>query len=116
MGPPPSLTDLQNLTQTQANEVGRAVMPLFSAMLILARKPGNKLSMEEEAKFSEALPAPAVDLLRTLVEIIPEDPEVTQLKRIAGTLEAIEAKLNAAASSPSASQPESSPSTTTTSE
>merc|ERR1712151_96630 len=98
--------------QTQANEVGRAVMPLFSAMLILARKPGNKLSMEEEAKFSEALPGPAVELLKTLVEIIPEDPEVTQLKHIAGTLEAIEAKLNAAPVTPPAAQAESSSSTT----
>merc|ERR1711870_58140 len=116
MGPPPSLTDLQNLTQTQANEVGRAVMPLFSAMLILARKPGNKLSMEEEAKFSEALPAPAVELLKTLVEIIPEDPEVTQLKHIAGTLEAIEAKLNAGSAAASASAPENSSSAPPTSE
>merc|ERR1712232_990679 len=91
----PIVSELQQFAQANVNELGRTVVPLFSAALILARKPGAKLSAEEEDKFASALPAPVLDLLKRLIEIIPEDPRVTHLKRIAESLEAIENHVNA---------------------
>eukprot|EP00930_Biecheleria_cincta_P053203 TRINITY_DN3859_c0_g1_i1.p1 TRINITY_DN3859_c0_g1~~TRINITY_DN3859_c0_g1_i1.p1 ORF type:complete len:182 (+),score=50.78 TRINITY_DN3859_c0_g1_i1:90-635(+) len=85
---------LQNFTQSNAEQIGKSAVPLFSAMLILARSPGTSLSEEQQAKLAESLPPPALDVLKSFMEIVPEDPQVVQLKRIADSLEKLEAKLD----------------------
>lgn len=87
------LDQLQGFSAANAEQVGKSAVPLFSAMLILARSPGTNLSDEQQAKLAESLPAPALDVLKSFMEIVPEDPQVVQLKRIADSLEKLEAKL-----------------------
>merc|ERR1719382_2159707 len=102
----PLFQELQTFAETNARELGTRVVPLFSAFLILARAPGTPLTAQQEGQLSEVLPPPALEMLKKLVEILPEDPQVTQLKRMAEKLEAIEAKLPATVTE-STAEPES---------
>ncbi|CAE8735384.1 unnamed protein product [Polarella glacialis] len=85
--------ELQTFATSNAQVIAQNVVPLFSAMLILARSPGTPLTPEQQAKLSESLPGPAVDVLKAFIEVIPQDPQVVQLKRIADRLDNIEATL-----------------------
>mmetsp|Transcript_7482 Transcript_7482/g.18876 ORF Transcript_7482/g.18876 Transcript_7482/m.18876 type:complete len:196 (-) Transcript_7482:100-687(-) len=94
------LQDLQSLAQANAVTMSQQLVPLFTAMLILARAtPGQPLTAEQQEKLAKVIPAEAGEVLKSIADVLPEDPQVTQLKRIADHLEAIEAKLNAAAPS-----------------
>jgi hypothetical protein len=93
-GPAGALNELQGVARSNASEIGKVVVPLFSAFLILARANGP-LTIEHETKLGQTLPDEAVDVLRNLVEIIPEEPKAKELKRIADTLEKITAQLDA---------------------
>eukprot|EP00933_Yihiella_yeosuensis_P037825 TRINITY_DN31819_c0_g1_i1.p1 TRINITY_DN31819_c0_g1~~TRINITY_DN31819_c0_g1_i1.p1 ORF type:complete len:184 (-),score=51.22 TRINITY_DN31819_c0_g1_i1:82-633(-) len=89
-----AIQELNNFAQSNVEEISTRAVPVFSAFLILARSPGTTLTEEQQAKLAEALPAPALEVLKSFVAVVPEDPSVTQLKRIADRLEQIEAKLD----------------------
>eukprot|EP00428_Durinskia_dybowskii_P043111 CAMPEP_0170260784 /NCGR_PEP_ID=MMETSP0116_2-20130129/30270_1 /TAXON_ID=400756 /ORGANISM="Durinskia baltica, Strain CSIRO CS-38" /LENGTH=213 /DNA_ID=CAMNT_0010511843 /DNA_START=50 /DNA_END=689 /DNA_ORIENTATION=+ len=94
----PVFQDMQGFVNAAAAQVNRHAMPIFTAMLILARAPaGQPLTAEQQEKIEQIFPNEAKDLLQRIGEVIPEDPQVTQLRRIADRLELIEAKLDAAA-------------------
>eukprot|EP00427_Karlodinium_veneficum_P063857 CAMPEP_0169334744 /NCGR_PEP_ID=MMETSP1017-20121227/15956_1 /TAXON_ID=342587 /ORGANISM="Karlodinium micrum, Strain CCMP2283" /LENGTH=169 /DNA_ID=CAMNT_0009430053 /DNA_START=47 /DNA_END=553 /DNA_ORIENTATION=- len=97
-GAVPGLSEIKTMAESNAAELQRTVMPLFSALLILARNPGTSITAEQEAKFAEVLPPVAVDAIKSLATIVPEDPQVAQLKKIADKLESIEAKIEGRAS------------------
>merc|ERR1719473_1400035 len=78
---------------TSAAELPQSLMPLFSALLIIARSPGTPLTAAQEEKFGQVLPPQAVEMIKSLSTVVPEDPQVAQLKKIAEKLESIEAKL-----------------------
>mmetsp|Transcript_66267 Transcript_66267/g.158521 ORF Transcript_66267/g.158521 Transcript_66267/m.158521 type:complete len:188 (+) Transcript_66267:68-631(+) len=95
--PLPQVQDMERLLKSSADEVGKLTVPFLTAGLILARTPTNELTAEQEAKLKEVLPEPAMQTLKTLLEVVPPDPTVVHLQRIADQLEAIEKKLPSAA-------------------
>lgn len=100
--PAPLLQDLQGLAYTNLSQLSQYTVPLFTAMLILTRAtPGQPLTAEQQEKISEVLGREAGQILKTITDVVPEDPHVAQLKRIADALVALDAKLsNVALASP----------------
>lgn len=66
-----------------------------SGLLVLARSPPGSLTAAQEEQLGKVLPEPMLDMLRTAVEIVPENPEVVEMKKIVEKLGSIEAKLEA---------------------
>ncbi|CAE7471183.1 unnamed protein product [Symbiodinium natans] len=88
---------LQGFAQANVNELSRATVPLFAALLTLSRSPGTPLTPEQQEKLEHLLPPPVLEAIKSFGEFVPEDPAVVQLKRIADSLEKIQAAQGSAA-------------------
>lgn len=108
--PTPVGHEVRSFARSGANTLGQRAVPLLAAFVILARvPPGRRLTPEQQERVAALLPPGADEILRMLADAAPEDPRLTQLKRIADQVDTIEGKLDvlvaAAASAAASSTP-----------
>mmetsp|Transcript_28836 Transcript_28836/g.73159 ORF Transcript_28836/g.73159 Transcript_28836/m.73159 type:complete len:184 (-) Transcript_28836:58-609(-) len=93
----PLLQEIQSMAHANVAQMSSHIVPMFTAMLILVRSsPGQPLTAAQQEILEKVLPIAALgDVAKGIVQVLPEDPQVVQLRAIAEKLEAIGAKLEA---------------------
>jgi len=89
----PNLPHLKNLAEPNLEALSKNVLPLFSAFLVIARN--GKLSDDHRSLLAEVLPPAVEEMFQKVSEVVPEDPQVVELRRVAAALEDLNVRLAA---------------------